>query len=252
MLKKAIIAFLLLHIFCVDAQIINVENLRRVTDTVGWSGNIRLNLHLIRNTNTIFGIGNRIHVQYKTPKHLWLFVNNLDFRELNSEKYVSRNSQHLRHNYRFNSKIALETFLQSQEDEIADIRFRGLIGTGLRFKLSKKEQYKLYFGSLIMFENEKVIEDEDLEITRNDWRSSSYFSMNLRPKKHISVVSTTYFQPRLDKFSDFRIASETTVAFKIVKSLSFTATFMYEYDEFPVSNVPREQYRLTNGLSYSF
>ncbi len=248
-MKKHLIILLFIP-FLGIAQIINVESLRKVTDTVGWRGNIRLNLHLIKNKNSIFGISNRVRIQYRTKKHLWLFVNDLDFREANSEKFVSKNSQHFRHNYRFHKNFAIETFLQSQQNEIAAIRFRGLIGSGIRYKLTNSEKYKLYIGSLVMYENEKV--SSDIEKTNNDWRSSSYFSMSLFPKNNISLVSTTYFQPRLDKFSDFRLSSQTTLALRIVKNLSFSTTFTYQYDEFPVLGIPKEQYRLTNGIVYSF
>ncbi len=248
-MKKQLIILLFIP-FLGIAQIINVESLRKVTDTVGWTGNIQLNLHLIKNKNSIFGISNRIRVQYRTKKHLWLFINDLDFREVNSEKFVSKNAQHFRHNYRFYKNFALETFFQRQQNEIASIRFRGLIGSGLRYKLTNSEKYKLYLGSLIMYENEKV--NSDTEKTNKDWRSSSYFSMSLFPNNNISLVSTTYFQPRLDKFSDFRLSSQTTLALKIIKNLSFSTTFTYQYDAFPVIGIPKEQYRLTNGIVYSF
>lgn len=250
-MKKRIFVIILLFPIIVCAQIINVENLRRVTDTTGWSGFARLDLHLIKNRNKIFGFSNRIRIQYKTENHLWLFINDLDFREANSNKLVSKNSQHLRHNYRFNEKIALESFLQSQENEIAAIRFRGLVGVGLRYKLLKSEKYKLYLGSLVMYENEKVFESGE-QRTHNDWRNSSYFSMSLFPTDNISISSTTYFQPRFDLFSDFRVSSQTTMSFKVVKNLRFATTFTYQYDEFPVLGIPKEQYRLTNGIVYSF
>lgn len=248
-MKKYILILLFIP-FIGFSQIINVENLRRVTDTVGWSGNVRLNLHLIKNANTIFGISNRIRVQYKTKNHLWLFINDIDFREANSTKLVSKNSQHFRHNYRFYNRFALESFIQSQQNEIAAIRFRGLIGSGIRYKLTPSEKYKLYLGSLVMYEYENEI--SNIEQTHKDWRSSSYFSMSLFPKKNISLVSTTYFQPRLNQFTDFRISSQTTLALRIVKNLSFSTTFTYQYDEFPVVGIPKEQYRLTNGIVYSF
>lgn len=251
-MKKHIFIYALLLLFplYLQSQIINVENLRRVTDTTGWSGYAKLNLHLIKNKNTIFGITNRVRVQYKRKNHLWLFINNLDFREANSRKLISRNSQHLRYNYRFHPKVALEAFFQSQQDEIAAIRFRGLTGAGVRFKLSKSEKYKFYLGTLVMYEYEKL--NSSVEEINKDWRSSSYFSWSLFPKKNISIVSTTYYQPRFDLLSDFRISSQTTLALGIFKNLAFTTNFTYQYDELPAIGIPKEQYRLTNGLMYTF
>lgn len=249
-MKKYILIAFVLFPFVLQSQIINVENIRRVTDTTGWSGYTRLIVNLVKNRNTIFGISNRTRIQYKTKEHLWLLLNDLDFRKANENKLVSRNAQHFRYNYRFHPKFAFEAFLQSQTDEIAAIRFRGLIGSGIRFKMSKNEKYKLYLGSLIMYEHENI--NSTIEDNNRDWRNSTYFSMSLYPKKNISIVSTTYFQPRFDMLSDFRISSQNTIAFEIFKKLMFTTNFTYQYDELPVIGVPKEQYRLTNGLLYSF
>lgn len=249
-MKKYILIAFVVFPFVLQSQIINVENIRHVTDTTGWSGYTRLIVNLVKNRNTIFGISNRTRIQYKTKEHLWLLLNDLDFRKANENKLVSRNAQHFRYNYRFHPKFAFEAFLQSQTDEIAAIRFRGLIGSGIRFKMSKNEKYKLYLGSLIMYEHENI--NSTIEDNNRDWRNSTYFSMSLYPKKNISIVSTTYFQPRFNMFSDFRISSQNTIAFEIFKKLMFTTNFTYQYDEFPVIGVPKEQYRLTNGLLYSF
>lgn len=250
-MKKYLIIFSVFIPFFAQSQIINIESLRRVTDTVGWSGFTRLDLYLIKNKNSILGVSNRTRVQYKNENHLWLFVSDFDFKEANSKTFVSKNAQHLRYNYRLKPSIALESFIQVQEDKISAIRFRGLTGAGLRFKLSKSEDYKFYLGTLVMFENEHSKNDTFQEI-HNDWRSSSYFSMSLFPTDNITIVSTTYYQPRFDKISDFRATNQTSIVLKVVKNLSFSTTFTYQFDEFPVVGIPKEQYRLTNGIVYSF
>lgn len=233
-----------------QSQIINIENLRRVTDTSGWSGYVRLDLNLTKNKNRIFDVSNDIRVQYKKEKHLWLFVNDIDFKEANNNSLVSRNAQHLRYNYRFKPRFTLEVFTQRQTDNIAAIKNRFLIGSGLRFKLLKHKDYKVYVGSLAMYEYEHS--ETEFKAFHNDWRNSSYISFSLHPKENISMVSTTYFQPRFDKFSDFRVSSISSVALKIIKNLAFTTSFTYRYDKYPVLGIPREQYKLTNGLVYSF
>jgi len=249
-MKKLGLLLIFMSSFFLEAQIINIENLRRVTDTTGWSGYTKLNIKLTKNTNKIFAFSNRIRVQHKKEKQLWLFINDLDFSEANGNKLVNRHSQHVRYNYKFTPKVTWEAFIQSQADEISDIKFRGLLGSGLRFKLSKSEKYKFYVGCLLMFEHENS--NSETSIIHNDWRNSSYFSFSLYPKKNIRIVSTSYFQPRIDLFSDYRISSQTTLAFKVLEKLSLTTTFTYLYDKYPVEGIVKEQYRLTNGLVYSF
>ncbi len=57
-----------------NAQIINVESLRHVSDSSKWSGSASLDLGLIKNTNSIVRITNRVRLQYNTEENLYLFI----------------------------------------------------------------------------------------------------------------------------------------------------------------------------------
>ena len=250
-MKKLLILILLFSFGFCHAQIVNVESLRRASDTSKWTGFASLSIDLTKNTNKIFNIKNRIQVQYVYKKHLILFINDFDFKEANKSKLVSKSTQHLRFNYRFHNRVAWEVFAQSQYDEISAIDFRGLLGTGPRFKLSKSKDYNFFAGVLMMFEYEHV--QNNLEnIIHREFRNSTYLSFSLFPKDNISVVSTTYFQPLYRNFSDFRISSDSSIAIGVFKNLALKIGFTYLYDAFPAIGVPKEQYKLTNGLTYLF
>lgn len=231
-------------------QIINVESLRRVTDTSGWSGNTSLDFSITKNTNTLIRFGNKIHVQYKTKGHLILFVNNLNFERAAGENFVNQGSQHLRYNYKIKDYLAWEAFLQSQNNSVAKINFRGLAGTGLRFKILGKEKFRLYMGALIMYEHEEL--DEKPLLINRDFRSSTYASFSWYPTNNISVVSTSYYQPLLSNLSDFRFATENSLVVGIVNKLSLKTTYTLTYDEVPATEVPHTFYQLSTGLLYSF
>lgn len=233
------------------AQIVNVESLRKVSDSSKWSGYTSLAIDITKNKNQIFNLKNRIHLQYLFEKNLVLFVNDIDFKEVNNQKLISKGTQHLRYNYRLKPTFAWEVFIQSQYDEISAINFRGLIGSGPRLKLSKSKVYQFYTGILSMCEYEEV--ENDLEHTYNrDFRNSSYFSFSLFPKENIAIVSTTYYQPLYRKFSDYRVSNDTSIALSIFKNLAFKVHFTYLFDIKPALGVPKEQYKLSNGLTYTF
>lgn len=233
------------------AQIVNVESIRKVSDTSRWSGNASLSFNLTQNKNRIFDIKNRIHLQYLYDNHMVLFVNDIAFKEANKGTLVDKGTQHLRYNYRLKERFFWEVFAQSQYDDISAIDFRGLLGTGPRFKLSKSDNYNFFVGVLSMFEYEHIENDMENSI-RRDFRNSSYFSFSLFPKDNISIVSTTYYQPLYKNFSDFRISNDTRLLIGIIKNLGLTIGFTYLYDAFPAIGVPKEQYKLTNGLTYTF
>ena len=234
------------------AQVINVETLRKASDSAKWTGSVSLDLSIIKNTNDIFRIANKAHVQYNDKINLWLFVNDLNFQKIEGNSLVNRGTQHLRYNRKVSETMKWEAFAQAQYDAISEIDFRGLLGTGPRFKLSKSDDYRFYLGTLIMYEYEKaseVISDRE----QKDFRGSAYLSFSLYPTENISIISTSYYQPKLDACRDYRFSSNTSVLFEIFKDLAFKTNFNYNYDAFPVSsNIPKTQFELTNGILYMF
>lgn len=234
-----------------QAQVINVETLRKKTDSAKWTGSVSVDASLIKNKNNIFKIATKADIQYNNKKELWLFINDLKFEKAAGKSFVNKGAQHLRYNYALTEKIKMEGFVQAQYDAISEIDFRGLIGIGPRFKLSSHDDYRFYLGTLVMYEYEKA-SDIATDRIHKDMRGSTYFSFSLYPSETIGIISTSYFQPRLDKFKDYRLSSTTSLLFKIWENLAFKTTFIYNFDTFPVINIPKSQYELTNGLVYTF
>ncbi|MDT0556277.1 DUF481 domain-containing protein [Patiriisocius hiemis] len=246
-----LIFFLFLTLpFTINSQILNAESLRKVTDTSGWSGAASVNFALKRNANDFFTISSNIHLQYKMNKHLVLFKNDIAFQKIEGNKFENSGIQHIRYNYRFHPKIAWEVFGQAQYNKVTLIDFRGLLGIGPRFKLTNSEKYKLYLGTLIMYEHEEVA--DGITPIQRDFRGSSYFSFSLYPSDRISIVSTTYYQPRLDAFSDFRISSQSSLLIDLFKNFAFKTTYTFIYDALPAVGIPNSQYDFTSGVAYTF
>lgn len=248
--RPLIIIILLISTFG-QAQILNVESMRKVNKDTKWSGNTNLSIQLIENKNSFVLVSNRTRLQYRNNKHLSLIIGDYNFKESNSNKIVSKGILHFRYNYKLSKRIRAEVFVQNQFDEISKIKYRRLFGFGPRFKLNDSENYKFYAGTLIMNEWERI--DSDLEqVKHNDLRLSTYLSFSLFPKDGISIVSTTYFQPKVDDFSDLRWSNDSKIVFKVMKKLAFNIQFTMSYDTHPALGVPKTQYKLTNGLIYTF
>ncbi len=245
------IIFLIASTNLIHSQVINVETLRRVTDSAKWTGSLSLSIDLIKNKNNIFKIANKAHVQYNDNENLYLFINDLKFEKLEGSSFVNRGTQHLRYNRRVSNTIKFEAFLQAQYDAVSEIDFRGLAGLGPRFKIYGSEDYRFYLGTLIMYERENASEVEN-NIVRETIRGSAYVSFSIYPTAYVSIISTSYYQPRLSSFRDFRLSTDTAILFKIFDTLAFKTSFTYNYDAFPLATIPKTQYELTNGLLYTF
>lgn len=258
--------------FCEAQIILNAESLRvsMLKDKENWAGNAGVSFSYIKNTDEIFNISTNVAVGYNGGENLWMIISNINFNKSGGESFANSGVQHLRYNREITSQVAFETFVQGQYDKIYKVDFRGLAGAGARFKLTKPrvkndsivEKSRIYFGTLLMYEYEKVSEI-DMSVTNKDFRSSNYLSFSLNPTDNFSVISTTYYQPRVDLLKDYRLSSVIDLTFGFSSNsddenksfwdnLTFNMAFSYNYDAVPVTSVPKTQYSLTNGLRYNF
>jgi len=232
------------------SQFVNPESVRSKRDSTGFSGTIGLDISFIKNTSTIFSFGNSIYVEYNNKRHLVFFINNINVKRINDNNIINRGTQHLRYNYKINDRITWEGFIQAHYNKISKIDKRHLIGTGPRFTLYNKSKFEFYLGTLFMYDYEKIKEEE--YIYNKDFRFTGYASVRWFPLKNTTLTSTTFYQPKLSEFSDYRIYSHNSVLIKVVKGLSIGITYIATYDTHPAIGIPKYQYKLLNGLTYTF
>ena len=211
------------------SQILNAESLRKVTDTSGFSGSASLDFQLKRNKNDFFTISSNIHVQYKMNNHLVLLKNDVDFQKIEGEKFSNSLISHLRYNYKITPTLAWEAFLQGQYNKVNLINFSGLAGSGPRFKLTQSENYKFYLGTLLMYEYEEVL--DNVTPIQRDVRGSFYISFSLYPTEHISIVSTTYYQPKIEQIKEINFTED------YLPIIFFIMTSYYENKSCTISNL---------------
>ncbi|MFC7358063.1 DUF481 domain-containing protein [Jejudonia soesokkakensis] len=249
-MKIISLLFCCLYMLTANSQILNAESLRKVTDTSGFSGAASLNFALKRNVNDFITLSTDVHVQYKMNNHLILFKNEVDFQKIENEDFSNSLISHIRYNYKITPLITWEAFGQAQYNKINLIDFRGLLGTGPRFKLTQSEKYKFYLGTLVMFEYEEVA--DGVTPIQRDIRGSSYLSFSLYPSNNLTLISTTYYQPRIDHFSDYRISSQSSLLVGLFTNFSLKTTYTFVYDDKPAIGIPNSQYSFTTGVSYAF
>jgi hypothetical protein len=252
-MKKIINCLFALAIFCqAPAQIVNTENARMQSDTVGWQGGFGTAFSLIQNTTKITSAEAEAHLQYKTSndRGLWLILGNFMRQKVGDRANVSNYFLHLRYNIKVNEWLRWEFFSQYQNNDITQIDARFLLGTGPRFKLIKIETFRLYTGILFMYEAEKELTTP--VVKHNDWRNSSYISFTWLPNKSTELISTTYFQPRLDKFSDYRILNQAVFRVKASPHFSMSARWNWLKDKFPAGSSPQRTYQFATGIDYDF
>ena len=229
--------------------IVNIEQKRIVTDTLGWAGSANLGFQLNKNTERQLALSSSAHLQYKSAKSLYLLLGNVSFVEAGDEQYVNAGFAHFRHNRKFGKVVRSEAFAQYQYNTILQVDQRILLGAGPRLKLLSSEKFTLYQGTLYMYEHEEIITPQ---ATHDNHRLSVYVSSSWQPTKSTSLSSTWYFQPLLSDWKDHRTSGRISLSVSMTEKLDFTTSFNYLRDSRPPAGVPKEVYSMSNGLSYKF
>jgi len=235
----------------VFGQIVNIEKKRIADDSTGWFGSANINFSGSRSTKSYisFYAGTLLEYKSKSNKDLWLFITDLSVISAEQEKFSNSGFGHLRYNHKFGKSIRWEVFTQLQYNALTKIKKRAIVGSGPRFKLTQFEKARFYLGLAYMFEYE---EDTDPKFIHRDQRISSYFTFSLFPEELVTLTSTTYGQPLLADFKDFRLTNETNLSLEVTKKLIFNSTFKYAFDSRPPVGVPRNIYSFSNGLELTF
>lgn len=249
-LKVFFVFQFLLSGFALSAQIVNVESQRIHTDTTGWAGSFGGNFSVTQNIDKVFSAAAFAHLQYKTKKDLYLFLGDYSFLKGAETKYLDNMFYHLRYNRKLTEILRWEIFSQLQTNKVTKIDNRFLAGMGPRFKLHKSDKVQVYLGILIMYEYEKELTEPP--VYHRDFRNSSYATLTYRPVGNFELISTTFYQPRLNQFNDFRILNQESANLSITQKLSATLTWNYLYDRYPAAGVPDVNYSFSTGFKYAF
>lgn len=225
--------FLLATIFfCqnVGSQIVNIESQRIHTDTTGFDGTVEGGFSVNQNNSLLVSATTTAHVQYKTKKDLYMVIGNWRFTNGGTSRFVNDGMAHFRYNHKFTNWLRLEAFTQVQYNQLLNLRLRYLVGMGPRFKMVDKKYMRMYTGVLYMFEYEHDVSPDTLEYNN---RLSTYLSWTIDPNPNFSFIATTYFQPKLTDWADFRISGNYAIKFKAFKRLAFKVEFSFLYDAAP-------------------
>lgn len=233
-----------------NAQIVNIESKRLQSDTTGWLGSIGTSFQLENSAVKVININAEAQLEYKALRSLYLFLANYNLLKGEGKTFQNNLFYHFRYNYKLNNLLRWEAFTQMQQNNIAGIKSRFLIGTGPRFKISGTEKLALYASTAIMYENEHEL-TKPITIHK-DIRSSNYVSTTWRPKENLDVVTTIFYQPLYKDLSDFRLLHELSLNFKFTRNFSFVTTWNYLFDSEPAVDIPREIFTLKNGVRYTF
>ncbi len=249
---KSLILIPVILILCASsltAQVVNIESRRMRTDTTGWTGTAGASFQFSKAVDEIFDLGALVHFQYKGKNDLWLFLNELRMIKGAGTSFINSGFAHVRYNRKITKELLRgEVFVQYQYNKALEVGQRVLAGGGPRFKIIDTDIFRAYCASLYMYEYQESV---DKTIIERNHRTSSYLSFTLELDK-VEFSHTSYFQPNMRDFKDYRLLSQTDLKLKIIDHLKFKTGFNYRFDTRPFPGVPKVTYYLNNGVEFEF
>jgi hypothetical protein len=250
-MRLIFIQFFIFH-YSIFAQVVNIENKRIYDDTVGLSGSIGASFSAVKNQVLLVNTSLRPLIQYKAKMHYFLLLGDLGYSRGDNQTFTNWGMIHFRYMYRLNflphhtykSPWKWEVYSQIQYNQLLRQRMRYLFGMGLRLKILETKKIRLMAGTSVYYEHEDLLDG----ILNKDFRSSTYFSwfMNFDGKWNFSGAS--YYQPRLDLWTDSRFLGQYSLSYRLRKNLSLRWDATVYWDSDPALTVNKSAYNTTLGF----
>ncbi|MFW5741269.1 MAG: DUF481 domain-containing protein [Myxococcota bacterium] len=233
---------------------VNVEAVRGDAERGGVSG--RVEASVTGRTGNTEGIiaGSSGRIQYRAGRHLTFLYGTGNYTRLNQETSIAKAMAHLRYNYGFRDWIWGELFGQVEHDRFRRLTNRELIGAGPRALVFGTGDVELYYGTAYMaeWENVNLAEGDTGDALTLYHRWSHYLTLSVSLAEALSAGSTTYVQPRFDRFEDYRILNENYVEAGITDVISTKVSTWMRFDSEAPNEVEPADFLITNAFVAKF
>lgn len=236
-----------------DAQV-NVERLRKGLDGNGVAGSVDASLTGRAGNSEGVVAGGAAQMQWLQGRHGELVYATGDYARLNKTTTISRSVFHARYSLQLMQRGYWELFAQQQTDRFRLLRSRELVGSGPRIAIIQGPQFELFLGTAYMLEYETINVQpgatDATNILAHRW--STYLSLSFLQDDRFSASTTTYIQPRFDRFADFRLLNETALVVEINKLLATKLSVSVRSDSAPPTGVVPTDVEVKNSLVVKF
>ncbi len=229
--------------------IVNIESLRvRAGDATGWSsaGNIQASGASGNSDRAEVSLSGLI--QHLDDGFSNLLVIGSEYGETAGDRTADEQLIHIRHTRALTETYDWEAFYQWQQNEFTRLEERTLFGSGLRLRFSDESGSGLYLGIGAFYESTR----NDNETAREIGRSNIYLSYRKRTKKNVSLVTTSYFQNKLDDPDDQRAIGSFSVSIPATEYVDFTVSINVEHDSRPFDGVEKTDWTYKTGFGWKF
>jgi hypothetical protein len=214
------------------------------------------------------GFGGRIQTQTfwaarkedapETPpfmKQFVLLMGNFHYTARAGQPFLNQGLLHGRWLGGWHRRVGSTVFVQHQFNEFQRLRVRSVWGTSLALQIVHLPKFSVSGGSGYMFEYNRIAVSPGAPDAPQTFehRWSNFLGVRLHLfDGRLSLQSSTYVQPRFDRFSDFRLLEEVEALAKVSEMFGFGASFSVLHDSAPPTGVKPTDTRVATNLRVSF
>ena len=191
---------------------------------------------------------------YVVDRHLVLLVLRGEIGTKSGERFVAQVFEHLRYRTSITGPWRVEFFVQHESNEFRRLSLRALFGGGLRYERPVFGGRPLAIGATYMAEEERLRAGDEPDAGEETFshRLSSYVSLEIGLAQGTELVQTFLVQPRLPRFGDVRLLSETSLVFPVIDPVDVRTSLSMAHDSAPPSGVASTDTTLRSTVEVSF
>ena len=233
---------------------VNIEALRRDTLPPGLSGALRATFSVKSGNVDLVQLALAGRSDLVTGRLATFLVGNTRIGFLDSTRFLSAGLLHVRQSYAVRPWLLPEWFAQVNYDEPRLINVRGLVGGGVRVRVADGGPARLWIGTGVMFEHERLdlLRGAEHAARISVVRSSSYGALRLRAADHLALTMTIYLQPQLSRPEDLRVIHEMAMSVAVTQAIAVTISFDLRFDSRPPDGITAVDLDLESGLAVLF
>ena len=216
---------------------------------LGYSGELSFSWKSNRGNSEIDTTDAGIYLQRDFNNSLYFVKSSYSYGEADGTKNIDKSFVHLRRIHKLSEHFDDEQFIQQQSNAFQDLTLRTLSGAGLRVHTGDpKTSGRLYFGfgAFYLIEKERSFPEETYA------RSSFYLSYKYAPRKDYTFALISYYQPHIERSSDYLQLSTMELNLAFNKSFSVKFSVEYNVNSLPVLGVKPYDYSQTTAFKYKF
>jgi len=218
----------------------------------GLSGSVKRSFVTKRgNTDSDeYSAGSRIQYDNNTSYVIWGDLA-FSYAKASGQTNTNKTYAHVRYIHTlYNKDLNWEAFVQSQTDKFTNIQKRLLAGIGLRYHVSMQNYGSMYFGFGSFVEH--IDYTTNIDPSEDNVRLNMYVAYKNQLTKSVKFSYIGYYQPRIDKFSDYILSNSAELKVKIYKKLSINFELTYNQDTKPAIGVEKYDFSQKTSFVYDF